>query len=166
MRRTAGESKIQNTFTKPTTDFATYKALEWQPTGLKSTIERFRRRILLHMCGHQQASKPPLLLRFDKLLRQFDRRMPMTYVSFLRHVDALLSGISLQQQILPAGIPIAHSNKALHVDLSSRSSRDLCELDLSLPQIDRKAHFLQSILQGRPLLASEFLVARQNFTKS
>ena len=101
-------------------------------------------------------------------LRQLsiERRMPMTYVSFLRHVDALLSGISLQQQILPAGIPIAHSNKALHVNLSSRSSRDLCELDLSLPQIDRKAHFLQSILQGRPLLASEFLVARQNFTKS
>lgn len=89
----------------------------------------------------------------------------MTYVSFLRHVDALLSGISLQQQIDLTGRN-SYANKALHVDLSSRSSRDLCELDLSLPQIDRKAHFLQSILQGRPLLASEFLVARQNFTKS
>ena len=52
MRGTAGKSKIQlhrATFTKPK---ITYKALEWQPAGLKSTIERIRRRIVLY--GHQQ----------------------------------------------------------------------------------------------------------------
>ena len=52
MRGTAGKGKIQlhrATFTNPK---ITYKALEWQPAGLKSTIERIRRRIVLY--GHQQ----------------------------------------------------------------------------------------------------------------